>query len=624
MAPEQLRGQIAQAPSDVWAFGVMLYEMSTGRRPFSGQTRFELSAAILNEPAPALPPSIPAPLQAVIARCLEKEQVQRYKSAGEIRAALDVIQTAGDLPRVSTAVEPIVTTPAPDSLSITIPGLTRRRALWIGVAAALATAIGFGAWRWWHPVADTRMLAVLPFENVSKEPELDYLCEGVADSLIKQVAKLKQFRVRNLSSALNAKAQAADPVSAGRLLGVDTILSGTLELRDQRMVISARLFDVTTGRELWKNTYDREIARDAPTVLNIQDEISGSMMNDGLRLKLTTDERQQLVRRITSSGEAYDLYLQARHLQRRADEDSYLQARELLKKAVTIDPKFALAFTHLSGIYAMMVTDGLERPTDAWPQATKFMKEAQKIDPDIHEAIALEHAVEFLFYWDWEAAAASRKRVLAGPIGDLDPHFLRAMAVEFWALGQPDEALRVARRTRELDPLNLYLAVLEADYLLRAGQLDAAAALYEEAIRRDPTNLNSYFGLAEVRYRQRRFDEAISLRRQVHTAAGDDQLKDVLAAARGEQGYRQIERAWVRVQLEDLKARQATKYVSPLDFARVHAQLGEKEQAFEYMERAFIDRSPGLVFLKVDPAWEAVRSDPRFAVAIKRVGLPQF
>jgi tetratricopeptide (TPR) repeat protein len=158
--------------------------------------------------------------------------------------------------------------------------------------------------------------------------------------------------------------------------------------------------------------------------------------------------------------------------------------------------------------------------------------------------------------------------------------------------------------------------------LINAGQFDAAVPLYERSIRLDPTNLNAHFGLAEAKARLGRFDEAIEARRKAHQIAGDDSLKDVLATAKGEAGYRAIERAWVLLQLEALKARQATSYTSPLDFARVHAQLGDKEQAFKYLDAAFIERSPGLVFLKVDRAWDLVRDDPRFLEAIRRVGLP--
>jgi tetratricopeptide (TPR) repeat protein len=277
----------------------------------------------------------------------------------------------------------------------------------------------------------------------------------------------------------------------------------------------------------------------------------------------------------------------------------------------------------LAGNHAMMAVDGLARPTDAWPLVNRYMRQALAIDPTLPEALVVEHASAFLFDWDWVATESARKRFLASPVGDFDPSFARAMSIELWALGQNAEALQVARRTRELDTRSPYLAALEADYLLRDDQFDAAIALYEYAIRLDPAYANALFGLAEAQMRQGRFDEAIEARRKAHVAAGDDRLEPVFAtASKGEAGYRQIDEAWVRLQLDELKERVKTKYVSPLDFARAYAQLGNKEQAFKYLDDAFVDRSPGLVFLKVDRAWDSVRDDPRFAAAIKKVGLP--
>ena len=202
-------------------------------------------------------------------------------------------------------------------------------------------------------------------------------------------------------------------------------------------------------------------------------------MDDGLRVRLTSSERQQLVRHPTTNAEAYDLYLQARYSQRLATEEDYLFSRSLLESAIQRDPQFALAYASLSGNYGMMVVDGLERPTDAWPQVARYMRQALQIDPTLPETFVMEHARAFLFDWDWAGAEAARKKFLAAPVGDFDPQFARALAVELWALGQTKEALRLARRTRELDTRSPYLAVLEADYLLRDDQFDAAIALYQ-------------------------------------------------------------------------------------------------------------------------------------------------
>jgi TolB-like protein/aminoglycoside phosphotransferase (APT) family kinase protein len=617
MAPEQLRGQTAHAPSDVWALGIVLHEMASGVRPFQGQTGFELSAAVLNQPPAPLPSSVPANLQAVIGRCLEKEPGARYKSGSEVRAALEAIRTGGTdrRPTPDAQQAPVAHAAAP-IVTVTV---TRRRALWLGVAAIAAAAVGFAAWRLMtRGDAPVQTMAVLPFENRLQDDDFDYLCDGIAESLIQQVSRLASFRVRPLTSVLPFKGRTADPQSAGRQLGVETILAGTLEVSDARLRISARLLDVATGRQLWSSDYDRGSA----DLLNIQDEIAAAIMDDGLRVQLTSAERQQLVRHPTTDGDAYDLYLQARFVQRRATEEDYLYSRELLERAIVRDPKFTLAYAALAGNYAMMLTDGLERPTDAWPMANKYMRQALSLDPTLPAALAIEHAVAFLFDWDWAGAERVRRRFMEAPIGDFDPQSLRAMSTELWAIGKLDEALQVARRTRELDPASPYLAVLEADYLMLANRLDESVAVYQHAIRLEPDNPNAHFGLAEALFRQKRFDEAIDARRRAHELAGDDGLKELLSTARGEPGYKAIEQAWIRLQLDALKARAAAAYVSPLDLARAYAQLGERELAFKYLDAAFTDRAPGLVFLKVDRAWDSVRDDPRFGAAVQRVGLP--
>jgi eukaryotic-like serine/threonine-protein kinase len=612
MSPEQLRGGPVQISSDIWALGVVLYEMAAGTRPFTGQTPFELSAAILNDDPALLPPATPPALQSIIERCLVKDPTARVASAAQVHADLGSEQTA-------TAATAVRTKPVPGPSDTAQPLLTisRRSTLWIGAIVIALAAAGLAGWRWLSSAGVERSLAVLPLANASNDKDLEYLSDGIADSLIQHLSKLRALRVRPIGAVLDFKNSKLDPPSIGRRLGVETVLAGTLEQHDDKMRITARLVDVASGRQLWTNTYDRPLA----DVLNVQDEIASGLMNEGLRLRLTSAERQQLVRRPTSDRDAYDLFLQSRYSQRLATEEDYLDSRGLLEKATQRDPKFALAYASLAANYAMMVTDGLERPTDAWPKINRYMRRALELESDLPEALVVEHAIAFLFDWDWAGAARARMRFMESII-DIDPQYLRAMAVERWALGRIDEALALARRTRELDPGSPYLASLEADYLLRSDQFDAAVALYEYAIRTDAQYTNAYFGLAEAKARQGRFDEAIQARHQAHTVIGDDRLDAVFANARGEEGYRRVDQAWVRLQLEELKDRERTKYVSPLDFARAYAQLGDKEQTFKYLDAAFADRSPGLVFLKVDRAWDLVRSDPRFAAAIRQVGLP--
>ena len=287
MAPEQLRGQTVQMPGDVWALGVVLYEMAAGTLPFNGLTSFELSSAILNDAPPPLGPQVPQPIRMVVERCLEKDPRRRFPSGGDVRTALDEFQ--------------IGPSPVPPAAEVVVR-FNRRRVLWAGGAAAVALGSGLTTWWLWPAGVAERSLAVLPFENRLKDEDLEYLCEGVADSLIRQMSGLRTLKVINLSAVLNFKGQVVDPRAAGKQLGAEAVLSGSIERQVDRLAISARLIDVATGRELWTNSFNRAEA----DLLDVQDEIAGAIMNDGLRVRLTNDQQRRLARRPTVDGEAYD------------------------------------------------------------------------------------------------------------------------------------------------------------------------------------------------------------------------------------------------------------------------------------------------------------------------------
>ena len=494
------------------------------------------------------------------------------------------------------------------------PPLMRRRAMLLGGVAAATAASGFTAWKLWPSDSGIRSLAVLPFENPAKDDDAEFLCNGLTDSLIRQIAALPSLTVKRGGVF---KGKNVDPQAAGRQLGVDAIVSGTVARRSGQLRITAELVDVRTGAVLWSGKYDRDEA----DLLPIQDQIASAILDEGIRLKLSEADRRRLVQHSTNNPEANELYLRALFYEAKETEGDYLTARKLLLEAIGKDKNFARAFGALARNYVIMAVDGYARPTEAWPLVKLYAEKALVLDPTLLEANAGLGAEAFWNQWNWSLAEQQYETALQSAAD----HSAMGYVLERWAVGRPDDALRLIRKVRVVDPLDLAWKLREADMLLRTAQTQSAAEIYEEIIRDSRDDPRAYFGLAEVRNTQKQFDQAITQLRLGYDALGamDDSLLDVLAKARGAEGYRQAEKAGAQVELDGLAKNSASdSYVSPLDFSRAHARLGHKQQAFAYLDAAFADRAPGLVFLKVDHVWDSIRNEQRFQDAVKKVGLP--
>ena len=626
MSPEQAAGRPASLASDQFSFGVILYEMFCGRRPFERDTAVETLSAIIREQPTAiqtLNASVTFPIQQIVERCLAKNPGDRYADTRQLAMQLREIRehwdraTEAGAPHVLAAALPSSTTA---SGGVTPVGVTRRRALWLAGGAITTVAVGLSGWRLWPRDTGIRVLAVLPFINVANDAEIDYLCDGITETLIHQIWRLPSLTVMAYSTVRNFKGKNIDSREAGRQLGVKAILTGTVTSRAGRLRIRAELVEVATGKQLWGNTYDRAAAE----VVSVQDEIASAIMDEGIRLRLSGDERRRFVRHFTDDPEAYEWYLRARHAVLQGGGESVLEARALLVRATTRDPQFALAYNALAASYVTAAIDGFEPPVDALSLADVSNRRALALDPELPEARATAGAIAFVSKWDWVTAEREFKIATEAARGAFPTGTLLPYALERWALGRPDDALRIVRMIRQADPLSPFFAAMEADYLFYTRQLDMAAALYEKTIREEPSADYAFFGLAEVRREQGRFDEAIEARRRGHEARGDksNSLRDLFENARGAEGYRQIEMMAARLELEALQSQAATGYVSPIDFARAHARLGQADRAFSYLDAAFAERAPGLVFLKVDREYHAIRGDTRFLAAVRRVGLP--
>ena len=595
LSPEQALGRPAGPASDQFAFGAVLYELLTRRSAFGHDSRSETLAAIVNEEPPdikTLNPNAPASLRKIVARCLSKQPDSRFPSADALERAMRQL-------RDDEARRP-----------------TRRQLLWIGAGTAAAAITGTATWMLWP--APT--LAVLPFANLAKNDSVEHLCLGLTQTLIQRMHHLP-VAVKSFSLVANFAGSSSNPRAVGRQLGVGKVVAGDIVLDNGHLLVTAELIDVVSGASLWKKSYDYLTT----AIFKLWDELATAIVDDGLHLRLTREERREMLSRPTDNVEAFDLFLQGRRFQMGTSEDEYVLARRAFQMAVEKDPRFAEAWIGLGGTYWTSVLENYLAPTDAWPQVDRCIGQAAALKPRL-PALNVGRALKSFFgLWNWREAERAWQAAEAAPDSEIAPELLLTHALAFWALGHPHDALRLTQRARLIDPLSPLLMLHQSSYLLHTGQVDEAAALVLSVIQTHPDLSAAQFTLAEIRRAQGRFDQAIEARRQGHALRGDsdDELDAVLAAAVGADGYAQIEAVAVRrLELRTLQRRARVAYASPLDFARAYAQLDDPERAFMHMDEALAERSPGLVFLNVDRAWDAIRGDARFAAAVKQVGLP--
>jgi serine/threonine-protein kinase len=597
MSPEQATGRRATASSDQFSFGAILYELLTGKRAFQRGSRSDTLEAIKRDPpAPieTINANVTAPLRRLVARCLEKDPAARYPRTADLAADLREVR------------ERIVN-----------GGLSRRQVIWLGTAAAVAaaTAGGVGWWFWPHGPR-VRSLALLPFENTEKDPDVDHLCAGLADNLILRIGVLPSIRVMPTTLVANFTNSGLDPKAFARRVGADSVLTGSITRRNGELTIAASLVETGTGKQLWSNSYTRAAATDLQLV---RDAIATEIVNDGIRLQLSEDDRNRLVRHATNNAEAFELYLRGAYAHEHFTPEDNARAKELFQKAIALDSTFALAYAALAATYSTGVIDGDISPAEGWHACNDAVRDAIKRDPELPDAYAEAAGYEFFYNWAWEKADEQWGLAMRQRSAEMYLPVRTGRALQQWALGRTGDAVRIIREIRTLDPLSPTYILKEGFFLRQDGQLDEAASTFERVLRavapesREAAKATS--GLAEVRRDQGRFDEAIALLRTLDPG--------IATTARGADGYRGILSNGARGELEDLHQKQAAGlYVAPIDRARCYAQLGDIPHAMQGLDEAFEVIDPGVVFLKSDEVWRPMRSDPRFVAAVKRVGLP--
>ena len=566
MSPEQVTGETVDGRTDVFALGCLLYEMLTGRQLFTGTTPQEIIARLLHDAVPDLSsfdPLAPQELRAVVARAVQRDRARRFASAQDMGAAL--------------------------------------RALLSGTAVRVART------------SRTRgkSLAVLPFVNAAGA-ELDYLADGITESIINSLSQLGTIRVVPRSLVFRYRGLQADPATVGAALNVRTILTGRVSEHGEVLNIQAELVDTTSESQLWGEQF-RQHKSDLMTV---QEEIAWQI-SEALRLKLTTAQKKKLRKRSTVNPEAYQAYLRGRHHWNQWTSDGFRRALDEFQRAIELDPLYAVAYAGLADTYGAMAYYGHVEPRTGFGQARAAADRALQLDPDLPEAYVALALGHLFAEWNWGTAEAALKQALA-----LNPKHAAAHAIYALYLstaGRFSESLPEARTARDLDPLSVFnnIGVAWAHHF--AGR--HREAIHEALRIRDlvpglEEAGNILIGSYELLGRFEDAAQLVSEQRCWGLALDGAKLREAFHAG-GAQGY------W-RARLATMQEALAGVTVPAVYFALAitYLQLGEIDAALDALDAMVEAHVGGAVFIGVDPTLRTLRGNPRYDAIVRRVGSP--
>ena len=609
MAPEQLRGETVDARTDLFAAGSILYEMTTGRRPFMQHTGPLLCEAILHHAPPvprSLNPSIPEALEAVLLRALEKEPGRRYQSAAGFITDLEAGEPAGTPGRTQEGMTPKAGSEAPPG-----PWPPRKRwALTAALTAVLATGAGIGIHLYFGGgVIDS--LVVLPFQNRDGNPESEYLGDGLTESIINEVSQLPAVKVISRASAFHYKGRQVEPREAARELNVRAVLTGYVQRRGEDLVVSAELVDTQGDRHLWGQRYTTKFSE----ILRVEGDIA-ARISDEMRVRLTGEEKRRLTKKPTEDPEAHTLYLKGRHvlLNRWGTKSAAQEAIDFFNRAIEADPGYALAYVGLAETYYSLSSIQL-KPTEAMPQAQAATLKALELDDSLGAAHASLGVIKNAYLWDGEGARRELRRAIDLSPSDAQSHLMLGLSLA--AAGHAEEAQAEIRRALELDPLEPFIRSYGALSLYLARRYEQAESELKSLITEQPRFQMAHAYLGLVYEQTGRSREAVG---EFRTATGLDESTEALAQLGHALAIAGESEEAIRV-LRELERMSASRYVNPFSVGLIHAGLGDLDQAFAWFDRAVEERSEWISLVAVDPRVDGLRGDPRFQALLRRVGI---
>jgi eukaryotic-like serine/threonine-protein kinase len=634
MSPEQAQGKTVDQRSDIFSFGCVLYEATTGRRPFDGDSAIDTLHKIIYAaaaPIADLNPDAPADLQRIVRRCLAKDPDKRYQTIRDVANDLedlrreievdpertvpplaaskpnfgDASTTLSDAGR--TGAQPRTTS----SAEYVVSEIKQHKRVALRVLLLLLVILaGLGYFLLFKGAGTAIVsIAVLPFTNTSGNTDSEYLSDGIAETLINSLSQLRQLRVVARSTAFRYKNKEVDPLEVGRDLNVRAVMTGRVRQLGDALSIQVDLVDATTGAQLWGEEYNRKVS----DVLAVKQDISREI-TEKLRLKLTGEERRHMTGRETDSTEAYQSYLKGRYYWNKRTVDGLKKAIEQFQQAINLDSNYALAYVGIADCYLILEQYVGTPASQTLPKAKDAAERALRIDDGLSEA----HTSLAFFYsqsWQWEQAEQEFKRAIS-----LNPNYPTAhhwFSNNLRVLGRIDEALAEIKRAQELDPLSPTIEINIGTAYYMKGDLESAMAHSKRLIELDPKYPLAHSLSGAVYLKQRRYAEAIvEFQQNVANDRSAYALADLGHAYAI--GGRRDEAILILRELEEKYKRGESlgQYISA-----VYAGFGDLDQAFDWLERDFKSRSGTLYFIMVRACFDPLRSDPRYADLVRRMGL---
>ena len=602
MSPEQARGEGVDHRTDIWSFGVVLYEMFCGQLPFKGEHDQAVVYSILKEPPKPisdLRPEIPMSIAQVVGKALEKNADKRYQTVGEL---------SGDLRSIAEGI-------VPEGVKARLRKqkfLKRKRVLlYAGVTSLLVLAAILTLSLLPGRLKAMDSIAVLPIENLTGDPGQEYFVDGVTDELIGQLAQISALRVISRTSVMQYKNAKKPLPEIARELKVDAVVEGTVHRVGDTVRIRMQLIAaLPQERNLWAQTYDRAMS----DVLLMYSEMARTIAGK-ISIKLAPQEETRLTSARQVNPEAYEAYIKGRFHWYKLTRPDLESALDYFELALEKDPNFALAYAGIAHVWLGRNQQGFSPASETTPKAKAAVERALELDSTLAEVHHVSAGIRAWAEWDWEGAEAEYRRAI-----ELNPNYPDPRAYFshlLYVTGRPEEAMAQIKKAQELDPLNALLRAIYGMDLMYARRYDDAIALLRDTLRASPNDMVAMSTLRSAYHMKRMDNEALEIWKASYAARGDREAEEIITRGIKENDYLG---ALQRV-AEMLVARSRTAYVTPWQIGTLYTRAGKNDEALKWLEKAYEAHDQNTPYLSVDPIFDVLRDDPRFQDLLRRMKL---